>query len=90
MMRSKKRIDDRALGLARVGRHYRARGDVVGISPRLTDIDKLHAKFSKFAYNVDEVDQQITRRQLAVDHPGWELAKVENEHSVFVNRTESK
>jgi hypothetical protein len=69
MMKSKKRNDDRALGIAPVGRHYRTRGDVVGISHRLSDIDQLHAKFSMFAYNVDEVDQQITRRQLAVDIP---------------------
>jgi len=88
MTRSKKRKEDRALGIARVGRHYRIRDKAVGISPHLTDVDKRNALFSLLAY--DTGSEAAVKNKLSVSYPGWELASVGNEESVFVNRLEKK
>ena len=86
--KKKKRGNDLSEGLARLGRHYRVKDDAVGISPRLTDSDKLHARFSQFAYNVD--DASHTKEQLAINHPGWELMYNGDEDSIFIHRGEKK
>ena len=88
MAKSKKRKDNRVLSIARIGRHYRVRDKAVGISPRLTDLDKRNALFSLLAYDVDAAD--ATQTKLNINYPGWELANAGNEDSVFINRLEKK
>ena len=83
-----KRGDGPLEGVSRIGRHYRVRDEVAGISPKLTESDKLHAGFSNYAYNVD--DMGITQEQLSATHPGWELMYNGNEDSVFINRVQKK
>ena len=87
-VRKKKKRDDVKGALARMGRHYRIRDNAVGVSPRLTDGDKLNAKFSQFAYNVNNED--ITRAELAQNHPGWDLMYSGTDDSVFIHRGEKK
>ena len=88
MARSKKRKDNLALGIARVGHHYRIRDKAVGVSPRLTDIDKRNALFSLLAYNTGS--EAAIKNKLNASYPEWELASTSNEESVFVNRLEKK
>ena len=83
-----KRGDGPLNGISRIGRHYTVRDDAVGISPKLTASDKLYAKFSQFAYNVDDAER--TRVELSANHPGWELMYNGNEDSVFINRGEKR
>jgi hypothetical protein len=86
--RKKKRGDNVSSAIDRLGRHYRIRDDAVGISPRLTQTDKLNAKFSQYAYNVDDIDR--TRGVLTQNHPGWELMYTGTEDSVFIHRGDKK
>ena len=88
MARYEKRKDNRALDIARVGRHCRIRDKAVGVSPRLTDVDKRNALFSLFAYDTGSED--AIRNKLSATYPGWESASTGNEESVFVNRLEKK
>jgi hypothetical protein len=88
MARSKKRKDSRALSIARVGRHYRIRDEAVGVSPRLTDVDKRNALFSLLAYETGS--EAAVKNKLNATYPGWALASIGNEESVFVNRLEKK
>lgn len=88
-IRKKKRRGDGPLdGLARIGRHYKVRDDAVGISPKLTVSDKLHARFSQLAYDWNNRDH--VQQQLAANHPGWGLMHANNEYSVFVHHGEGK
>jgi pimeloyl-ACP methyl ester carboxylesterase len=88
VLKKTKREEGPINGISRIGRHYRARDDAVGISPKLTASDKLYAKFSQFAYNVDDAER--TRVELSANHPGWELMYNGNEDSVFINRGEKR
>jgi hypothetical protein len=83
-----KRRDGPINGISRIGRHYRVRDEAVGISPKLSASDKLFARFSQFAYDVD--DTEHTRLELSANHPGWELMYSGNEDSVFINRGEKR
>ena len=76
------------MSIARVGRHYRIRDEAVGVSPRLTDVDKRNALFSLLAYDTGSED--AIKNKLSATYPGWELASTGNEESIFVNRLEKK
>ncbi len=88
MERLKKRSNDRVLDIARVGRHYKVRDEAVGISPKLTDVDKRNALFSQLAYKTDS--ENATKTKLSVTYPEWELMNVGSEESIFINRIEKK
>ena len=88
MKRLKKRSNDRVLDIARIGRHYKVRDEAVGISPKLTDVDKRNALFSQLAYKTDS--ENATKTKLSAAYTEWELTNVGNEASIFINRTEKK
>ena len=81
MTRLKKRNNDRALSLTRIGRHYRVRDEAVGISPRLIDVDKSNALFILMAYDTDS--KNAAKNKLCATYLGWELTNVGNEDSVI-------
>ncbi len=76
MSRLKKRSNNHALDIARLGRHYRVRDEAVGISPKLTDVDKRNALFSLLAYDTDS--ENATKTKLSATYPEWELTNVGN------------
>lgn len=87
-VRKKRKREDGPLGIARIGSHYKVRDDAVGISPKLTESDKLHARFSQLAYDWENKD--FIRQQLASNHPEWGLMHANNDYSVFVHHGEGK
>ena len=66
----------------RIGRHYKTRDKAVGLSPKLTDIDKRNARFSALAYETDETE---ISRTLYEKHPGWKVGHYSNTETIFHN-----
>ena len=65
-----------------LARHYNSRDKAVGISPKLTDIDKRNARFSALAY---ETDVTNINKTLQEKHPGWEVGHSSTTETIFHN-----